>query len=118
MTTTTDKTYNGWTNYETWNVKLWIDNDEGSYNYWRDNTSKVVDGNTETETLKVPVNNNDKVDIFDKDAATYQLAHMLKDFVEENNPLTDNADMYTDLLGAAISEINWYEIAKSMIEDY
>mgnify|MGYP003124253585 CR=1 FL=1 len=23
--------YNGWTNYETWNVALWMDNDEESY---------------------------------------------------------------------------------------
>jgi hypothetical protein len=27
-----DKTYNGWTNYETWNVVLWMENDEGLYN--------------------------------------------------------------------------------------
>ena len=25
--------YNGWKNYETWCVALWIGNDEGSYNY-------------------------------------------------------------------------------------
>ena len=31
----TDTEYNGWENYETWNVALWIDNDEGLYNIAR-----------------------------------------------------------------------------------
>ena len=27
-----DISYNGWQNYETWNVALWLQNDEGLYN--------------------------------------------------------------------------------------
>jgi hypothetical protein len=32
QTCLTDQTYNGWTNYQTWNVVLWIQNDEDLYN--------------------------------------------------------------------------------------
>ena len=32
QTCLTDQTYQGWTNYETWNVVLWIQNDEQLYN--------------------------------------------------------------------------------------
>ena len=40
MTTTyqtnlTDTTYNGWTNYETWNVALWLGNDKSLYDLAR-----------------------------------------------------------------------------------
>ena len=29
-----ERGYNGWTNYETWAVALWIGNEPGSYEYW------------------------------------------------------------------------------------
>jgi hypothetical protein len=37
QTCITDKTCEGWTNYETWNVVLWIENDESIYNYIQEN---------------------------------------------------------------------------------
>ena len=36
QTNLTDQSYNGWTNYETWNVALWIGNDEGLYHLARE----------------------------------------------------------------------------------
>ena len=35
LTIETDKTYNGWTDYETWNAALWIGGDESFYNFAR-----------------------------------------------------------------------------------
>jgi len=43
-TQTAMTTYNGWANYETWNVALWLQNDFGLYSFARryDDYSKFV----------------------------------------------------------------------------
>ena len=92
--------YNGWTNYETWNVKLWLDNDEGSYLYWRERAEERYAEGKEAE---------------DMDHATYELSNELQASHEENAP--EVSGTYADLLGAALSEVNWYEIAESLMED-
>lgn len=96
--------YNGWTNYETWAVKLWIDNEEPSYRYWTERAR---------EAIKSPEPNQ-----FAEGghlSPEYTLAQQLKSEFEDMMPDL-GASMWADLLNSAFSEVNWFEIAKSMID--
>ena len=100
-----EKRYNGWINYETWCVNLWLGNDAGSDSYWREAAQECY-ANAKAERN------------FTRDErATLDLAQRLKDELDETNPLADEASMWSDLLGAALSEVNWYEIAEHFIAD-
>ncbi len=91
------KEYNGWTNYETWLIKLWMDNDEGSYNYWKERTEGLTGK-----------------------GRTYDLAESLKAFheemVEEALGNLENG-FIVDLLNGAMGEVNWFEIAEHLVEE-
>src|SRR3990170_4163504 len=96
--------YNGWTNYETWAVALWIDNDEGTHNERRDMAQQAVDNSP--EDTNVP-------SIWTKEqAARYRLADSLKEWVNELMPDL-GASLASDLLSAALSEVDWNEIAEN-----
>ena len=47
-----EKGYNGWANYETWNVALWIGNDEGLYSLARDFRNRPNPYSSFVESLK------------------------------------------------------------------
>jgi hypothetical protein len=38
-----DTEYNGWPNYQTWNVMLWMDNEEGPYRMYREKVQRYRD---------------------------------------------------------------------------
>jgi hypothetical protein len=85
--------YNGWTNYETWAIKMWIDNEEPSYRHWLERAEAAVEDETEA----------------------YEFAQEIKEYHEEALPELEG--FAADLLGAAMSEVNWQEIAESLLGD-
>ena len=103
-----DTTYNGWTNYETWIWKLWLDNDQGSQEYWAERAQDAY---------------NDAVPDFDwetkESRAVYDLAEWLQSEADESAEsfMADQSGPFADLLNAAIGRIEWREIAQSLIDD-
>ena len=95
--------YNGWTNYETWCAKLWMDNDQGSYSYWLERTQDAWDDAEPTQVWTK------------QETARIRLEKELQDVHECDRP--ELAGVFGDLLGAALSEVNWQEIAESMLSD-
>ena len=97
----TKKEYNGWTNYETWNLALWMDNDQGLYSL-------------RTEAAEDIAQTHD-----DRADANIALADWLKDMVEEQGLLGEipTTGFLADMVGAALSEVNYYEIAEHWLDD-
>lgn len=110
-----DKTYNGWTNYETWVVNLWMDNNEGSYDHWREVAQDIYNNSAEEPALG-------GLGMTKKDDAVYLLADRLKNDHEEAKDeilerLELTSSLWADLLGAALGEANWREIAEHLLEN-
>jgi hypothetical protein len=83
------KPYNGYTNYETWLVALWLDNDQRLYALVRED----VDSETEN----------------------YELASRIECIVQE---MTDGlVVLIADLVSSAVSEVDWSDIARVILSE-
>jgi len=96
--------YNGWSNYATWCVKSWIDNDETLHRRINRLGKKCYNNARAGKYLS-----REEETIFD-------FQYILKHYIEKLNPLY-KASMFADLLGWALEEVNWYELSKSIIID-
>ncbi len=97
--------YQGWSNYETWAVALWIDNDRAIYEQAHSQFDELVSSLEATDVWSKEEN------------IQFTFAEYLKGLVEDNNPLSDSSSMYTDLLNAAISEVDYDEIAQNYLDE-
>lgn len=101
-----DTTCNGWTNYQTWVVNLWLDNDGMS--------SEIEDWASEEMQAAIDA---DKTDI--RADAMYALAQRIESWVDELQDLSEHkpSGMFADLLGHALGMVDWHEIAKHYTDE-
>lgn len=99
------KEYNGWTNYETWAVALWIDNDGGA-DRWIERAGEILDQPWEPF---YPSQDHAR-------SCAHQLGAEIKDEHEEGDPTANSESVYEDLMRAALSEVNWDEIAGHYVD--
>ena len=101
--------YQGYENYETWSVALWIGNEHSLYVHWQERA----------EELKEQVGGFDQVyhGVWtEQQAARYTLADELKAMFKAH-PLADDATMYSDLLTHSLGRVDWQEVADSILEE-
>lgn len=99
------ETYNGWTNYETRCVNLWMNNEQGSHEFFRETAQQI---HAETDA-----HNNTGLKL--KNLKTIRFADWLQDYYSEEN-WPDLSGVYGDLLRGALDAVNWDEIARHCIE--
>jgi hypothetical protein len=105
-----DKTYNGWSNYETWCVNLWLSNEEGSYRHCRElakNAAVAAEDSSQVAERIWTI----------EEATRFLLADALKELLDELNPIANQASVFNDLITAALSEVDWHEIADAFLEE-
>lgn len=86
--------YNGYKNYQTWNVALWLDNEQG------------------TNEMLYDLANNSKLE------SNYANADLLKEYVEAcAEPILEGASMFSDLLGHALANVDYLEIIETHKEN-
>jgi len=107
--TAEDNRYNGWTNYETWAVALWIDNDYGSHTYWRQEAARHVKDSPKCQMVRDGLWTTNE-------AARFSLADQLKEETTDAAPDMEPS-VYSDLLRAAFDSVNWSEVAQNLLDD-
>lgn len=103
-----DETYNGWKNYPTWCVNMWIDNDEGLYNESCDLVRQARKRAAESDAYAEGIWTREQ-------AERFTLADWIRTWVVDNLAPDLGASFSADLLGYALDQVDWDEIAAAKL---
>jgi hypothetical protein len=103
-----DTGYQGWANYPTWAVNLWLSNEESLYREATRIALTVVD---EVEWDENVTNGIWSIE----EAERFRTADALKDLADELSPEL-GASFAADLYGWALGQVEWNEIACAWLE--
>jgi hypothetical protein len=95
-------TYQGYKNYETFTIAVTLENDEGSYTYWRERAEEIKQ---ETENTGEEVNLSF--------AIADEIESQFREMAEEANV----PEPFGTLLNSALDEVKWDEVAGSLLSD-
>jgi hypothetical protein len=100
-----EERYNGWKNYPTWAVNLWLSNDEPLYREALARTAEIIEDPPHVSEYWN-----------EEETRRYNVADMLKDWVTDDLAPDLGASFAADLMGYALGEVDWHEIADAWIE--
>lgn len=101
-------THQGWTNYETFAVYLWLSNDAGTFLFCRRLARECREAAPTCPSVQAHCWTPDE-------APRFLLSDRLKEYFEGLSPLTDPGTVFADLLNSALAEVNWHEIAEELL---
>lgn len=105
----TDETYNGWKNYPTWAVNLWLANERGLYEM----TLEAVQDEYQDASNCTQI--RDGIWTLEE-ARRFNTADRLREMVEILcEQATEEAGIAADLFGYALELVDWHEIADSWL---
>ena len=99
--------YNGWTNYETWFFKLYLD--DGSTDYLKERAREILREVDADESLADPVYGNS--DIYRRGRAIVMMAEELKELLDEIEQDAIEDPLILGLYDAARQRIDFNEVA-------
>ena len=105
-----EDSFDGFTNYETWCVHWWLANDQEISKRCQELATQATAIVEEASRTIAGIGTS-------AEAIRNLLANELSELVDEFNPVADQTTLFSDLMGSALGEVDWHEIADAILEE-